>query len=44
MSLDFVLSQHAANELKKLGRSQIQQEWIYRALNAPDFLDIAVCS
>jgi hypothetical protein len=37
--LDFVLSKHAADELNKAGRSQIQQEWIYRALNDPDFSD-----
>ena len=37
--MNFVLSQHAADELNKAGRSQIQQEWIYRALNNPDFSD-----
>ena len=37
--MDFLLSKHAADELNKAGRSQIQQEWIYRALNDPDFSD-----
>jgi len=38
--LDFVLSKHAADELNKAGRSQIQREWIARTLMTPDFSDI----
>ena len=37
--MDFVLSKHAADELNKAGRSQIQQEWIKRALTTPDYSD-----
>jgi Domain of unknown function (DUF4258) len=37
--LDYVLSQHAERELSKPGRSQIQREWIERALSNPDYSD-----
>lgn len=37
--MDFVLSQHADDELNKAGRSQIQQEWIHRTLTTPDHTD-----
>ncbi len=37
--MDFVLSKHAADELDKAGRSQIQQEWIHRTLTTPDCSD-----
>lgn len=37
--MDFVLSQHTADELNKAGRSQIQQEWIHRTLTTPDYTD-----
>lgn len=33
------MSQHAAAELNKPGRSQIQQEWIKLALTEPDYSD-----
>lgn len=38
--MDFLLSKHAADELNKAGRSQIQRDWIVRTLMTPDFLDI----
>ena len=34
--MDFILSKHAADELNKAGRSQIQHEWIHRTLTNPD--------
>ena len=37
--MDFILSQHAADELNKAGRSQIKQEWIHRTLTNPDYYD-----
>jgi hypothetical protein len=37
--LDYVLSDHARQELNKPGRQQIQQEWIDRALTDPDHSD-----
>lgn len=37
--MDYVLSHHAEKELNKPGRSQIQQEWIKRALSNPDYSD-----
>jgi hypothetical protein len=38
-SLNYVLSDHAKEELKKPGRQQIKSEWIERALSYPDHSD-----
>jgi hypothetical protein len=38
-SLNYVLSDHAKEELNKPGRQQIKGEWIGRALSYPDHSD-----
>ncbi|QUS60225.1 DUF4258 domain-containing protein [Synechocystis sp. PCC 7339] len=38
--MDYVLSNHARNELQKPERSNIKREWIDQVLTDPDYSDI----
>ncbi len=38
--MDYILSQHAIEELQRSGRSQIKEEWIQRTLTTPDYSDL----